>query len=279
MNIQTKASFKKELLAYFRTKKFMIVALVVIGLSLLSPLLITGLGVLMDSMSDIYEDFGMDVSEMTGLLSSSSSLGVSSSVSDITGVGLIVLLILINSAAGGEQKKRAVIIPRSAGLRSFPYLFPKFIIYPLSVFILAIFAMFTSWAASSIVFDVNDVTFIMVLIAGILSGVCMMLYVCFHLALGTATGNAALSATVCIIASVLLPNIFALTDMEYMFNPFALDLLAASVLVGDKITGAEVLDILVTIVFALAIMIGTYFISLFANNAKKIDNSGNDIDL
>jgi len=279
MNIQTRASFKKEFLAYFRTRKFLIVALVVIGLSLLSPLLITGLGVLMDSMSDIYEDFGMDVSEMTGMLSSSSSLGVSSSVSDITGVGLIVLLILINSAAGGEQKKRAVMIPRSAGLRSFPYLFPKFIIYPLSVFILAIVAMFTSWAASSIVFEVNDVTFNMVLLAGILSGVCLMLYVCFHLALGTATGNAALSATMCIIASVLLPNVFALTDIEYMFNPFALDLLASSVIVGGKVTGAEVIDIVITIIFALAIMIGTYFISLFANNAKKIDNSGNDIDL
>jgi len=279
MNIQTRASFKKELLAYFRTKKFMIVALVVIGLSLLSPLLLTGMGVLMDSMSDIYEEFGMDVSEMTGMLSSSSSLGVSSSVSDITGVGLIVLLILINSAAGGEQKKRAVIIPRSAGLRSFPYLFPKFIIYPLSVFILAIVAMFTSWAASSIVFDVNDVTFNMVLLAGILSGVCLMLYVCFHLALGTATGNAALSATVCIVASVLLPNIFTLTDMEYMFNPFALDLLAASVIISDKLTGAEVLDLVITMIFALTIMIGTYFIALFAQNARKIVNSGNDIDL
>jgi len=279
MNIQTGASFRKELLAYFRTKKFMIVALVVIGLSLLSPLLITGMGLLMDSMSDIYEDFGMDVSEMTGMLSSSSSLGVSSSVSDITGVGLIVVLILINSAAGGEQKKRAVIIPRSAGLRSFPYLFPKFIIYPLSVFILAIIAMFTSWAASSIVFEVNNVTFNMVLLAGILSGVCLMLYVCFHLALGTATGNAALSATVCIVASVLLPNIFALTDMEYMFNPFALDLLAASVVVSDKLTGAEVLDLVITMIFALTIMIGTYFIALFAQNARKIDNSGNDIDL
>jgi len=279
MNIQIKASFKKEFLAFFRTNRFLIIALVIIGLSVLSPLLITGLSSLMDSMSDVYNDLGMDVSEMTGMLSSSASIGVSSSVSDITGAGLIVFLLLINRAAGGEQKKRTVIIPRSAGLRSLAYILPKFVIYPLSAFVLAVLAMIASWAVSIRVFDLNDVTFGAVLLSGTLSGVCLMLYVCFHLALGTATGKAGMSAAVCIAASVLLPNILSATGSGYMYNPFTLEFLAASAVHNTFISGTHLVDIVGTVIFALALMLASYFIALFAQNAKRIDNSGNEIDL
>jgi len=279
MNIQTKASFKKELLAYFRTGTFVIVAAVIIGLSILSPLIITGMGALMDEMSDIYEEFGMDVSQLTDALGSSSSIGVTSSVSDITGVGLIVFLIMINKAAGGEQKKRSVIIPRSSGLRNFGYLFPKFMIYPPSAFFLAVFGLLASWLVSSLVFEVNNVSIGSVLLAGALSGVSLMFYVCMHLTLGTATGKAGMSAAVCIVGSLLLPGIFQLTTMEYMFNPFAINLLAASVVPDTAISGQRLIDIAITVVFALAIMVCTYFIALFAQNARKIDNSGNEIEL
>ena len=279
MNLQIKASFNKELLSYFRTNKFLIIALVIIGLSVFSPLIITGMSALLDSTSDLYEEFGMDITEMSEALGSSSSTGVASSVSDITGAGLIVLLLLINRAAGGEQKKRAVIIPKSAGLKSLAYILPKFIIYPLSAFALAVAGMFASWGVSVLLFEINDVTFSGVLLAGLLSGVCLMFFVCFHLTLGTATGRAGMSAAICISASILLSNIFAFTTMDYMYNPFALDLIAASVLVNDSISGAELQDIAVTVIFAFVLMIAAYFIAIFAQNARKIDNSGNEIDL
>jgi len=279
MNIQTKASFKKEYLAYFRTKRFMIIALVMVGLAIFSPLLLTGMAALMDMMSDLYDELGMDVSEMTQILGSNASMGVSSTVSDLAGAGLIVVIILINRAAGGEQKKRAVIIPKSAGLRSFPYLFPKYIIYPLSIFFLSVIGMFASWGASALVFDINDVVFSSVLLAGILTGTHMMFYVCFHLTLGTATGKAGMSAAVCIAASILLSNVFAIMLPEYMFNPFALNFLAQNIVHNTAVTGAEVTDILITIAFALGIMIVTYLIALFAQNARTIDNSGNELEL
>ena len=280
MSMQIRASFVREFLAYFRTKRFLIIALSIIGLSVFSPLLIAGLGSLMGSMSDFYSnELGMDVSEMAEILGSAASIGVSSSVSDITGAGLIVLLLLINRAAGGEQKKRAVIIPKSAGLSSNAYIFPKFIIYPLSAFLLAIMAMFASWAVSVLLFDYNDVSLSTILLSGTLSGVCLMLYVCLHLTLGTATGRAGMSAAVCIIASVLLPNIFVATGTDYLYNPFSLDLLALSVIYDSAISGAEALDIAVTVAFAFAIMGISYFIALFAQNAKRIDNSGNEIGL
>jgi len=279
MNIQTIAGFNKEFLAYFKTKKFLTIALVILGLSILSPLIVSGLGFLMDAMSDIYDELGMDVSEMTDMLGTSASIGVSSSVGDITGTAIIVVLILLNSAAGGEQKKRSIIIPKSAGLNSFAHIFPKFIIYPLSIFFLSIAALFASWGVSVFLFDVNDVTFVGVLLAGILSGACLMFYTCFHLALGTATGQAGMSAAVCISASVIFSNIFAFVDIGYMFNPFALNVLAVSSVNKAYVTGSELLDIGITLAFALGIMVVSYFIALFAQNARKIDNSGNEIEL
>jgi len=279
MKMQIKASFIKEILAYFRTGRFMIIAIVIVGLAVFSPLILTGMGALMDSMSDIYEEFGMDVSEMTEALGTSASMGTSSSISDITGAGLIVFLLLINRAAGGEQKKRAVIIPRSAGLRSTAYILPKFVIYPLSAFVLAVIAIFASWGVSALLFETNDMVFVGVLIAALLSGVSLMLFVCFHITLGTATGRAGMSAAVCISASIILSNIFAFMSLDYMFNPFALNVLAATVLRNTSFTGQEALDIAVTILFALAIMFICYLIALFAQNARRIDNSGNEIDL
>jgi len=279
MNIQTKAGFKKELLAYLRTHKLLTVALVIIGLAIFNPLMITGLGALIDSMSDVYDDLGMDISGMTEMLGTATSTGVTSSVEGITGVGVIVVLLLLNSAAGGEQKKRSVIIPKSAGLQSVAYILPKFIIYPVSVFIFSIIAIFVSWGISAMLFDINDVTFNGVFISGILSGICMMLYVCFHLALGTATGKAGMSSAVCITASILLPSIFSFISPDYMYNPFMLNVLAYTAIFTDTFSGSELTDIAISSAVAGIIMVITYLIALFAQNARRVDNSGSDIDL
>jgi len=278
MRTQIKANFRKEFFAYFRTGKIAIIASVIIGLAVFSPLMITGMGALLTAMSDIYDELGVDVSIMTEMLGSNSSVGVSSTVSDMT-AGLIVLLLLLNSAAGGEQKKRTVIIPQSSGLQSLAYILPKFIIYPLSAFVMTVIAVIASWAVSIMVFEINDLAFAGVLLAGVLSGVGLMLYTCFHLTLGTATGKAGMSAAVCISASIILSNIFAFTSMDYMFNPFALNLLAATVLTKDVIYGSEALDIVASVLFTIGIMVLLYFIALFAQNARKIDNSGNEIEL
>jgi ABC-2 type transport system permease protein len=279
MNIQTSASFRKELLAFFRTKKFLIIFIVIIGWAILGPLLIRGMGVFLDALSPVYDDFGVDVAGMTDFLGSAASTGVMSAVSDLTTTGLIVFLLLINSFAGGEQKKRSIMIPKSSGLRSFGYIFPKFIIYPLTAFILAIAGAFVAWGISSLVFTINDVSPEGVLLAGALAGVCLMFYVCCHIALGTSTGQAGMSAAICIVASLLLPNIFALLGSEYVYNPFTLNILAGSVVQEGALLLIQPYEIIMTVLIAFAIMVIVYFIALFVQNAKKIDNSGNEIRL
>ena len=279
MNIQTKASFKKELLAYFRTRAFISVFFVIIGCAVLTPLLISGMGLFIDSMSDFYNEIGTDVSGFTDALNESTSTGIQSALETVSSIGLIVILITFNSIAGGEQKKRSVIIPANAGLRSFSYIFPKFIIYPLSVLTFAVIAAFTSWFVSVPLFAVNDLSVGKVFLAGLLSGFGLMIYVCFHLALGTATGKPRMSAAVCIIVSFILPSILLEMGSGYIYNPFTLDYLIGPVLNMRSLSASVINDIFITIAFALGIMIITFLIALFVQNAKKIDNSGNEIEL
>jgi len=279
MDIQTRACFRKEFLAFFRTKKFMIISIVILGWAIVGTLLIRSLGVFFDVLTPFYDDIGMDVSGMGDIFGSLASTGVMSAISDITTVGLIVFLLLINSFAGGEQKKRSIIIPSSSGLRSFGYIFPKFIIYPLTALALAIAGAFVSWGISALVFEKNDVSPEGVLLGGALAGVCLMFYVCFHIALGTSTGKAGMSAAICIIASQLLPNIFALLGSEYIYNPFTLNILAGSVVQEGALFLVQAHEVIMTVLIALAIMVIVFFIALFVQNAKKIDNSGNEIRL
>ena len=273
MDLQVKAGVGKELLAFSRTKKLWVLVCVFIGLSVLSPLMIAGLGSLVDSMSDTYEQLGMDVSAMTEELSSSAMLGVSSQISDLSFAGLLVFLLLINSFAGGEQKKRSIIIPQSSGLSSIAYILPKFIVYPSAIFVLSLAGVFTGSFVASLVFDNNDIVFSQLFAAAVILGVCNMFYVCLHLALGTGTGKACMSSAVCIVASVLLPNIFSVWDPAPVYNPFTMNLTAVSALYGRESAS----DLFITVLIALIIMAAAYFIALFAQNAKKIDNSGDEI--
>jgi len=274
--MQTKACFVKEYLAFFRTKKFLILACVFLGWSVFSPLMIRGLGILMDFLTPIYQEFGVDVAGMTEMLGSSSSLGVLSAVSDLTGACLIVFLLLINNNAGGEQRKRSIIIPLSSGLRSVGYIFPKFVIYPLSAFVLAVFGALASYGISALVFAHNDVTLGGVFLAGVLAGVCLMFYVCAHVTVGTATGRAGLSAAICIVASLLIPNIFAFASLEEMYNPFTLNLLAAKAIQLELFSSSGPADVFISVLIALLLMALFYFLAIFAQKAKKIDNSGNE---
>jgi len=273
MNTQLKASFKKEIMAFVRTKRFIILLCVFIGLSMFDPIMIKGMSTIMNSISGSSADMGIDFSaiteEMADLVASG---GVASSISELTGTGLLIFLLLINGFAGGEQKKRSIILPKTSGLRNSSYLFPKYKVYPAAVFVFSILGILASTWVSSVLFDINDISVPRVLLAGALAGVYLMMYVCFHLTLGTATGQAGMSSAVCIVAAMILPNIFSIPGMYNAYNPFSLNLLAVNVLHGELDAG----EIIPTVIITLAIMLAVYLIALFAQNAKQIDNTGNE---
>ncbi|MCL2696649.1 MAG: hypothetical protein FWE74_01055 [Oscillospiraceae bacterium] len=273
MSIQVKASFKKEITAFTRTKRFFILLCVFVGLAVFDPLILRGTGALMEAVSEA-ETLG----ELFGEMTTASSSGVSSLVNDLALAGLIVFLLLINGFAGGEQKKRSIIIPRTSGLRNNAYLTPKFIVYPAAAFVLTLLAVFVAAAVSASVFAVNDLVIPQVFAAAVLLGVNLMLYTCFHLCIGTATGKAGMSAAICIGASILVPGIFSVMSMGIegnliAYNPFALSVMAMGAVSVMPDTG----EAAATVIIALAIMIACWLLALFAHNARRIDNKGNEI--
>ncbi|MDR2531328.1 MAG: hypothetical protein LBC82_00580 [Oscillospiraceae bacterium] len=279
MNIQTKASFKKEILAFTRTKMLLIITLVFVGLALFDPLMYRGMGMLVELMSDTFEEMNIGADGMIALFTEDASTGVQGFMSDITLMGIIIFLLLINGFAGGEQKKRSIIIPRSSGLRSFGYIFPKFIIYPITAFIISVIGVLVAGSLSAVIFVNNDLTVGGLLGAGALMGINLALYTCFHLAIGTATGKAGMSAAICIGASILVPTFFQLLSTGFdgdliAYNPFAFISMAYGALYGNALPISE---ILITAVIALGIMVAVYLLALFAQNARKIDNSGNEM--
>jgi ABC-2 type transport system permease protein len=273
MNIQTKACFKKELLAFTRTKKFFTLLCVFVGLAIIDPLIIRGTGMLMETLNEFE---GM--SELFGELTSYAANGVSSLINDISLAGLIVFLLLINSFAGGEQKRRSIIIPQSAGLGSHAYITPKFFVYPGAAFILCMLAVLVAAAVSASVFTVNDLIMSRVIIAGVLLGVHFMMYTCFHLCIGTATGKAGMSAAICIGASIMVPGFFTLLSMGIdgdliAYNPFGL----AAMAINSSFLLPQTSEIVATVLIAFALMVICWLLALFAQNAKKIDNRGNEM--
>jgi len=273
MNLQTKACYKKEWLAFLRTKRFFILIIIFIGWATLEPLMVRGLGVALETLAPVYEEMGMDVTQMTEMIAMSASTGVILAINSINTVGLISFLLLINSFAGGEQKKRSIMIPKTSGLKNTAYLMPKYIIYPLSALILAVVAAFVAWGVSALVFDINDVSVQGIFFGGILAGVSLMFYVCIHITIGTATGRPGMSAVICIVASIIVPGLFAILGAELIYNPFGLSLNAATA----AISGSLMVQDAVAVIIAVVMMAILYLVALFALNTKKVDNSGNEI--
>jgi len=55
--------------------------------------------------------------------------------------------------------------------------------------------------------------------------------------------------------------------------------MAASVVTEGALQRMEPLDIAMTVLIAFALMVIFYFIAIFAQNAKKVDNTGNEMKL
>ncbi|MCL2638825.1 MAG: hypothetical protein FWD48_10715 [Oscillospiraceae bacterium] len=273
MNLQIKSSFKKEIMAFTRTKRFFILLCVFVGFAVFDPVMLRAMGAILVTLGEI--DIMADALEQ---MTSSAMNGVSSLVGDLTLSGLIIYLLLINSFAGGEQKKRSIIIPRTSGLRSKAYITPKFIVYPIAAFALCLLAVLVAAAVSTAIFVEKDIIMPQILAAGALLGMNLAMFTSFHLCIGTATGKAGLSAAICIGAAIIIPGIFSVLSMGIdgnlmAYNPFGLAAMANEAVFKMPNMG----EMLATILIAIGLMVACFFLALFAQNAQKIDNKGNEI--
>jgi hypothetical protein len=274
MDMQLRAGLAKEKSAFLGTKRFLALALVFLGIAIFYPLLVWGSGQLLMGIDDLGVE-GMDAfGELGGIVTQHATTGAQSGTEGVTTVGLLVFLILINAFAGGEQKRKSIIIPQSAGLSNFNYILPKFIVFPLTAFAFTVISVFVASWFSVLLYSHNDLVLTNVLVSAVLAGVFNMLYVCLHLTLGTATGKAGMSSAICIVSAILvMPMFFAGINVLPELNPFIMNIAAISVAAGSWIRS----EMLIGVIIAVIIMISVFYLALFVQNAKMIDNSGNDI--
>lgn len=293
MNGQIAASFKKEFMLFSRTFRLMGVCLVFVAFAILDPVMIKGMKMIAgwydDMLSSLSEQTDMDLDfNMESIMNAaygedpSVSMGVIQSTSDMSSTSIIVMIIILNLIAGGEQKKRSTIIPSRAGLRAMSYTLPKFIIYPIAAFLSTLAAMIFSYLTSMVLFSVNDLSFLSVIVSGAFMGLFSAFFAAVHLFIGISTGKPAVSTVICIISIMFLPSILSIMGISDKFNPFALVSFAQHTIhasgAGMALTDFyTVQNIAVTVLVTLIVTAIMFFLTLFIQTAKKIDNRGGDV--
>ncbi len=305
-----KNGLKKEFMLFSRTGKLIGVILVILIFSIMDPIMFKGMGAMVGAMANsIPAESGAELTEymktvqdMASMFDSfSASYLVATSIAEVTGLGLIILMFILMSAAGGEQKKRSIIIPQCAGLTPTGYIAPKFLIYPLTALILSVLGVYLSSGVSSLLFggslDMGKIS-----LAALCLGVYMAFISVLQLSIGICTGKPGVAVIIVIIATSLIPVILSSLRVD-RFNPFALTGIAtnAAMAAGGEAAGAvseaaggsfaSVTSIMESLSasaevdgFNMAVSIGVtvvisvilYFMTLFVLTARQVKNEGNE---
>ena len=305
-----KNGLKKEFMLFSRTGKLIGVILVILIFSVMDPIMFKGMGAMVGAMANsIPEGSGAELTEymqtvkdMASMFDSfSASYLVATSIAEVTGLGLIILMFVLMSAAGGEQKKRSVIIPQCAGLTPAGYIAPKFLIYPLSALLLSVLGVYLSAGVSSLLFggslDMGKIS-----LAALCLGVYMAFISVLQLTIGICTGKPGVSVIIVIIATSIIPMILSSFRVD-RFNPFALAGIAsnAAISAGGEAAGAvsegatgsfasisammeslsasaevDGLNTAVSVGVTVVISVILYFMTLFILTARQVKNDGNE---
>ena len=307
-----KNGLKKEFMLFSRTGKLIGVILVILIFSVMDPIMFKGMGAMVGAMANsIPAESGAELTEymqtvqdMASMFEGfSASYLVATSIAEVTGLGLIILMFILMSAAGGEQKKRSVIIPQCAGLTPAGYIAPKFLIYPLSALLLSVLGVYLSAGVSSLLFggslDMGQIS-----LAALCLGVYMAFISVLQLTIGICTGKPGVSVIIVIIASSIIPVILSSLRVD-RFNPFALTGIASNAAIsaggeaeavgavseaaGGSFTSisammeslsasAEVdgLNLAVSVGVTVVISVILYFMTLFVLTARQVKNEGNE---
>ena len=199
-----------------------------------------------------------------------------STISDVSSLGILITLLVIKSACGGEQKRRSIIIPRCAGLTPKMYILPKFMLYPLIIFVLAFISVILASVMSQLLFE-GAILFENVLVAAVTLGVYLAFVMTVMLTLGICTEKPGISVIIVLVAINILPSLLSAYRVD-RFNPFALPGLVGSAVTAESSAFAsmDMLNFWVSIGATLIISVILYFVTLLALNSKEVKNEGNE---
>ena len=274
------SAFKKEFMFFTRTMRMFGVILSIMIFSVVDPVMLKGMGALMNTMVDTIEE----QSEATGYEIFSeedkavfeifdqidASTAAAMTVGDFTSTAVLIVLLILMAPSGSEQKKRSIIIPRCAGLTPKMYVTPKFILYPVTAFLSGFLGMFICAGVSSILFK-GSFEFTSIL----LSAVSVALYIAFvivlQLTIGICSERPGIAVISVLAATAIIPTMLSYFRVD-KFNPFALPSIASEAFVAEIDPVNVGVSLIVTVILTLIL----YFTTLFVLTARQIDNSGNE---
>jgi ABC-2 type transport system permease protein len=267
---QITAGLNKEWLFFFRKKRFLGMLIIFIGCAVIYPLMARMTLSIPQEMRNV-QGIEMDVFSMFESLDAVYIL----SISMITFAGFMTLFLMSN-AAGGEQKKRSIILPQTAGLTPVGYVLPKFMFYPLMLFIMSIISAFAANEICRSTFG-EAYSFEMVMVTGALYGLYVMFFSCLYLFFGISLAQPKLSV-VYVIASdtvfdVMINEAFGISR----YTPWNLVRIANKTVANGGTSNSEVTDIAVTAVIVAVICVALMLLTLFSVSAKRMDNTNDEV--
>ena len=216
---------------------------------------LAGIGI--DNMFDLYADAGVMFSV---------------TASNIVSTGALVAMLLLMPAAGGEQKKRAMIVPLCSGLSYTNYLIPKFVIYPISIFLTSFVSVSFAGLLCNGIFPNNHVSAANIMLIALLAAVYAVFLTTVHLSLGLCTSRPGIMAASVYLGSSIIDSLLQGFGLA-KFQPFALSALISQIgMVPDYPVAEETLNLAVSIAIALVVCVLMFFLALGVLSAKKINN-------
>lgn len=291
------SALKKEFMYFSRTFRLFGVVFSIMIFALADPVMIKGMGMLMDYVVDVAEeqseaaiaageeDAVMFTEEDTAALSVFADLDASGmmamSIGDFTSTAVLIVLLIMMGPSGSEQKKRSIIIPRCAGLTPNMYVTPKFILYPLTGFLSGFLGLFVCAGVTSLMFE-GTIDMGMLALAAVSVGLYIAFVMILELTLGICTEKPGVSVITVLATTSVVPVLLSSFRID-KFNPFALPSIAQNAFLTDAtvmgVQGNAELDmtnvgvsLLITVILSLIL----YFTTLFVLTARQIENEGNE---
>lgn len=274
--MQIKAGFKKEWLQFSRTFRFWGVIIGTFSFALADPLMFWAMNALLDNLTstDMYGSIGgaVDIENSMGMLFGNAGSIFGGTMADLCATSMLVVMLILMSPCGGEQKKRATIIPSCAGLDTFSYLIPKYVIYPGMVFVCGFLSALISGGLCNLLFTDGRVDAGIVLLAAFMCAVYMAFFITVYMSIGLFTSRPGV-VTVFMYIGVSLVNIL-LTSLDLTkFHPLTLrSLVVGEMFHDDFVLADNVASIVVGIVLSVVVAVMMFILTLAVLKSKKINN-------
>jgi hypothetical protein len=259
-----KAGLKKEFLMFLRSGRLLAVMCLVVATAVFSPVIlkythtISGL----PGMEIIKEQADATIGK-----NPQASIGFAEATASSTGV-LLLYLILLAPAAGGETAKGTLIIPQTAGITPFGYVFPKFLLHFMLCGAFSAVGNIAAFAVSSIILP-NDLSITALILAALFQWLFFGTVVFIELALGISFKMPLSAVFASIIITEAVPG-WLREQHALSFSPFALMSFVYSAATGKPHISTG--NVIISILFSFVIMSVSVLVATIAQKAEIIEN-------